>query len=647
MFIDFETYSEADLKSVGAWLYAKHPSTEILCIGYQTDEEPKIFIPQDEKPQIPDDLRLSIERGDTFHAHNAAFEQSIWHHICYRRWGWPRMDCSRWSCTAATAASFSLPRALEKVSTVMQLSQVKDGAGHRIMLQLSKPKKPTQKNPSPRWTPWDAPEKYETLYEYCKQDIRTEKALAASLRPLPPAERELWLLDQKINFRGIRVDRTAILAALKIIEDHEKNLNAELWQLTGGQVGSVGELKNLQNWLARRGMWFDDLQASTIEEALKKDLPTKEIRRVLEIRAELSMSSTKKYRAFLLNMDDDDRVRDTLLYHAASTGRWAGKRIQPQNFPRGTISDMETLVTNIKTGSYEVLEFMYGSVMEALSSGLRGMFIASEGKDLFVGDYAQIEARIVMWLAGEEKGLEQFQNNEPIYEMMAAAIYKVELDTVKKDERQLGKQAVLGCGFGMGGKKKQNGDDAKFKETCAKYGIIISDELSELAVNTYRQTYPMVPKLWRGLESAARDAILVPGRLTHYRNISFQVQGRFLYMRLPSGRCLAYPDPKIIDEKITHMGEHPKTKKWTRLTIWGGVLAENATQAVARDIMAAAMKICEAAGYENLLSIHDEMLNEKANGKLDEFLKLMTPDLPWAKGLPLKAEGWTGKRYRK
>ena len=638
MYIDFETYSEADLKVVGAWLYAKHPSTQILCIGYQDekDEEPKIYIP-DGRLSCPE-LYEAAERGEViFHAHNAAFEQAVWNHICNHRWGWPRLFPHRWVCTATDASAHALPRRLERVSAVMGLSELKDGEGHRVMLQLSKPKKPTKSNPSTRWHPWDVPEKYEKLYKYCKQDIRTEKALGDALRPLPPDERRLWELDQKINLRGIRADREAVLAAIRIRDEYGEGLRTELQKITGGAVTDSSKLKQMHEWIMSRGVVMPDMQAATVDAYLTRSLPA-DVLRVLTIRSELSMSSTAKYDSFLANMDDD-RIRDLYLFHGASTGRWTGRRVQLQNVPRGTIKDMETLITVIKIGSISLIEMLYPSVMEALSSALRGMFIASEGKDLFVGDYAAIEARVVMWLAGEEGGLEAFRQGQDIYKVMAAHIYKTTPDKVDKDQRALGKQAVLGCGFGMGA--------TKFQATCAKYKIEIEMTTAEAAVYGYRGLYAKVPKFWYAIEDAARRAVLTPGKLTTCRNIAFQVQGKFLYCRLPSGRCLAYPYPKIIDDQITYEGEDTYTHQWVRLKTYGGKLVENITQATARDIMAAAMFRVEDAGYEIVMHTHDEIVCEKADGQLEEYLKLMIPELPWAKGLPIAVEGWKGNRYRK
>ena len=641
MYIDFETYSEADLKVVGAWLYAKHPSTQILCIGYQDglESECGVFVPDGSKDNILYwNVLNRLHVCGQFHAHNAGFEQAIWHHICHKRWGWPEIPSERWTCTAVAAASHALPRKLEKVATVLQLPQTKDVVGHRVMLQLSKPKKPTKSNPSTRWHPWDVPEKYEKLYEYCKQDIRTEKALGDALRPLPPDERRLWELDQKINLRGIRADREAVLAAIRIRDEYGDGLRTELQKITGGVVTDSSKLKQMHEWIMSRGIVMPDMQAATVDAYLTRALPA-DVLRVLTIRSELSMSSTAKYDAFLANMDDDDRIRDLYLFHGASTGRWTGRRVQLQNVPRGTIKDKGTLVSVLKMGQLDTIKLLYPSVMEALSSALRGMFISSEGKNLFVGDYAAIEARVVMWLAGEEGGLEAFRQGQDIYKVMAAHIYKTTPDKIDAAQRALGKQAVLGCGFGMGA--------TKFQATCAKYKIEIEMTTAEAAVYGYRGLYAKVPKFWYAIEDAARRAVLTPGKLTQIRDIAFQIQGKFLYCRLPSGRCLAYPYPKIIDDQITYEGEDTYTRQWVRLKTYGGKLVENITQATARDIMAAAMFCVEDAGYEIVMHTHDEIVCEKPDGQLDEYLKLMVPELPWAKGLPIAVEGWKGKRYRK
>ncbi len=634
MHIDFETRSEADIKVVGAWMYSRHPSTEILCMVY----DDKIYIPDCFK-DIPNDLNFEVLISDLtedkMFAFNAMFERCIWHNICHKRWGWPDIPFDKWRCTAAKAAAHALPRSLEECSNVLKLSTVKDKEGHRVMLQLSQPRNPSKNNPAKWWERKTVPEKFEQLYSYCKTDVKVESLIDKEVRDFTPSELAIWQLDQKINLRGVKFDRKAILSAIQIMEDYSKNLEYELRDITKGYITSVGQSARLIEWLGENGCTTANVQAETIRELLtRKDLPDL-TKRVLEIRRDLSKTSTAKYYPMLQSMDTDDRIRNVLVYHGASTGRWAGTRVQLHNLPRGNIKNMEACVKAIKKGDYAVLELLYGNVMDTLSSAIRGMIV---GDSLYVADYNAIEARIVMWLAGEDKALHAFATGQDLYKEMAGLIYGVPTSQVTEDQRQLGKQAILGCGFGMG--------ITKFIATCLKYNIQVTEELGGKAVGLYRRMYSGVPKLWYKVEECVRYA-LCSNQLITFRNLAFQVQGKFLYIKLPSGRLLSYPYPKLIDEKITFEGIDTYTHKWQRLTTYGGKLVENIVQGIARDIMAEGMLAQEASGYEVRLSVHDETINEHPNGSLEEYLKLTVPKLEWMGELPIVAKGWTGKRYMK
>jgi DNA polymerase len=382
------------------------------------------------------------------------------------------------------------------------------------------------------------------------------------------------------------------------------------------------------------------------------------VRRALEIVRALGRSSTAKYKSMKDWMARNGRVYGGLLYHGASTGRWSGKGVQPHNFPKPTQHvDVDDLWKTLKRGRREDIMATYRSVMEALANALRGAITASKGNVLYVADYAGIEARVLLWLAGEEEALEMFRQGLDIYCDMAESIYGYPCN--KKDhpaERALGKVGILGLGFQLG--------SGGFERACAvnpelkAKGIVVGEELAQQTVDAYRAKYWRVVALWKEQETAAMKAVQTGKRVFAGRMVWF-VQGRFLYCQLPSGRKLAYayPEVKLVEmpwgaqkESLTFMAVHPKTKKWVRQKTYGGCLVENITQAVARDLMAYGMWQAEKSeDYRVVLSIHDELVAEcpKGHGSVHAFEQLMATLPDWGEGCPVTAEGWTGFRYKK
>ena len=639
------------LKSSGIWRYAEHPSTSVLCMAYRIDDgEVKLWVPGETRPP---ELIAAIEAGKTVKAFNVSFEKAIWRNILIREFGFPDIPNMQWSCVAAKCAAQALPRKLEDVAKALSLSQLKDEEGKRIMMKMSKPRKETKGNKAL----WHETNKdFQTLFSYCRQDVEVESLLDREVRDLSPQEFKLWQLDQKINERGIMVDMPLVEAALKISGEYVSRLTAELPKLTNGEVESGGEIDRIMFWLNSNGVPMTDLTKDSVEELLKSNNLKSNVRRVLEIRQELGKTSVKKYAAIKNAVCSDGRLRNLLLYHGASTGRWTGMTVQPQNFPRNTIENTEEAIKVLKTGRLDAFQNHFPRVLDTLSSLLRSVFIASPGYTMHGGDYSAIEARVIFWLAGEEQGLRVFERGDDIYVDLAKVIYPgSEIDKAKRD---LGKRGILGCGFGMGHKK--------FKDTCETFGQIIEQELAERVVQTYRQKYYPVVKFWYAQEAAAIEAVQT-GRIVKCGKITWGVHGRFLYARLPSGRCLAYFDPRIAvgetpwgekKSQLSYMAINSVTRKWERERTYGGKIAENLTQAVARDIMAHAMVNAERRGYQILMSIHDELLSEFPDNAKDyrvhlyddepsPFQKIMTTKPEWAEGLPVNAETWDGPRYEK
>ena len=609
-----------------------------------------------------------IDGGGLLEAHNAFFEQCLWTNILTPLYDFPLPSSTQWRCSAAKAASHALPRQLEDAGRALRLTISKDVDGAKVMKKLAKPRK-SRKAERVLWektgaTPpkllWhESPELFARLFQYCQQDVLAEEALSEVLPDLSPHETRMYLMDQRINARGFQLDPTAVNAALSLIGKETISLNSELATITQGRVKKATNRAQMLKWLRGQGVHLDDTKGETLDADIEAATIGPKPLRALQILRTLGRSSTAKYSRMQDHMDPVDfRVRGGLLYHGASTGRWTGSGVQPHNFPKGSCKDIDglwdALLTQDRPIIVQALQStckVTGGVMEALSQGLRGAITASPGKQLYVADYAAIEARVVLWLADDQDALDIFRQGKDIYLDMAEAIYHRACN--KKDhptERSLGKIAVLGLGYQMGA--------AKFQATCAKFGIVISDELAQQVVDTYRQKYWRVKQLWWDNEAAAIDAV-ASGSPISCGYVSWRKEGDFLYCVLPSGRRLAYPFPEIRQRQtpwgemkmaLTFMGVNPFNRQWQRQTSYGGSLVENVTQAVARDLLGDAMlRLGKTGVYDVVLTVHDEILAETDSmaGNVQEFEALMARCPQWATGLPVQAEGWKGFRYRK
>jgi DNA polymerase bacteriophage-type len=681
LLIDFETFSHQDVREVGAFRYAEDETTEILCMGWKFVSGPHagkegMWFPSQPLPQ---EILDHIAAGFVMEAHNCAFERAVWHFKMTKLMGLPMAN--KWADTMAVCAYRSLPLGLDKVGDVIDLPLKKDKNGKSLLSKLSQPRKPTKKNPETRNKD---PELLFELYDYCLGDVRSEESLGIAIGDLPADEYSVWALDQRINTRGVMVDMPAVLGALTIVDKLTTRLEAELVAITGGAVQTAGQRDKLIEWCAANGLSsLPNLQAGTVEDMLAMDWIPENVRRALEIRQQLSKASAKKLLKFRDCANLDMRIRGLLQYHGAGTGRWAGRLVQPQNFPRGSVKVkgmkggevMELLIEVIKTGNPDLLELHFGDPMAAVASALRGMFVAAPGKVFYVADFSAIEARVVMWLAGQIDALDAFHKYDnklgpDIYCVMAAKIYLRAIDKDKDpDERQLGKITILGCGYQMSGARLQ-------EQARDAYGVEIDLETANKLVAIFRSTYDKVPALWRGLEDAAIQAVVRQGKTEYVSpngvKIGFEfVQdkaGRWLAMILPNKRKLWYFNPGTEMKTITYLDKEtgdPKTfekrslyyegrdnKKgggWGRVYSYGGMLTENAVQAISRDLMVAAMFRCEKANFPVVLSVHDELVSEAPDGReVKEFEAIVAGPVPeWAAGCPVSAEGWKGKRYRK
>ena len=724
--IDFESRNRLPIK-VGAWKYSLHESCEPMCLAYKIgDGDTRLWHPGYEHLGIvesprPDDLFDAIADGWLVEAHNRFFEFCMWSNVMVPRWDWPEIPKANWRCSAAKASYYGLPRSLADAVDALRLPIRKDVEGNRLMMKLCKPRKPSKAERSEILASgrcvddvvlWhESVEDFERNWLYCTRDVDAEHAFSEVLPDLPPHELRVWQMDQDINLRGIRCDLDMVRQAIRLRDREVRLMNAELAELTNDAVLSGTSRKAFREWIETRGLKLDDTKGDTLDKLVTDRTMDCDVRAVVKIVREVNRSSTAKYDTMLERADGRDwRLRDLMMYHGANTGRWAGKGVQPHNFVRGNIRDMRNACQLVVDGDYEAIRALYGEVMMHLSYTLRGALTASVGRRLMVADYAAIEARVVFWLAGDGAALDVFRRGEDIYCDMATGIYGYEVKKKQHpDERQFGKQAVLGLGFEMGfvtflltlkkynisfteaeARKIVGNDWDALKDSIEKYFLTdrkrvqrmrdaelsIRAHMHELVlmqytVGKYRGRYPEVRQMWRDQEEAAIAAIKHEGRVFECRRgrNSWVVQNvgglHCLVTYLPSGKPLFYWEPRLVrrrtpfkdwqgnpvsKEVIVFMSKPEKGKGWVPRDTYGGKLVENITQATARDLLAYAMVgVDDSEEYDVLLSVHDELICEtdEDRGDLKEFERLMARTPRWAEGCPIEAEGWSGFRYRK
>lgn len=689
---DFEAYSEADLATVGAWNYSLHPTTEITVLTYRLPGEQltRIWVPG---LAYPPELFRHLAQGCLLEAHNSFFEYCLWNNVGAARLGWPRLPLEQFRCSAAKGAAWSLPRKLENACEAVNSPIQKDKDGHSVMLKLCKPKKPSKAHPYPRYTPENAPKKFIKLYAYGITDTDAEHMLSSMCPELPPQELELWLLDQKINLRGVYVDRDVLRACEHIIRQVFHRLNMRLSDITGGELQNAEKRQVLVNWLKAKGLQLPNAQKETLEKIVEDPNLNPVFKEVIQIRLILASASVKKVFAMLKYHGSDGRMRGLLTYcGAAHTQRWAGAGVQLHNFPKdgpATVKCLQCgrffwpqLVTcpacnsdlhvdfewnkdcvglvlpALLTGDLAVVEATWGNPLKVISGCLRGMLRAAPGYELIGGDYSAIEALVLAELAGEQWRQEVFRTHGKIYEMSASKISGVsfeEFTRYKESNGQhhplrgkLGKVAELASGY-------QGAVGAWVKFGADKF---MTEEEILANVKKWRKENPAIVKFWYGVENAAKEAIQNPGTWARYRDIWYIVTQDVLACRLPSGRFLYYHTPRLewalkfgkYRLVISYWGVHPKSKKWVKLYTYGGHQTENIVQGTTRDIIAAAMIRLEAADYFVVFHVHDEVESEVPVGwgSTEEFQHIMEDSPAWAKSWPIKAPGvWRGIRYRK
>lgn len=641
--LDLETYSGVDLTKSGVYAYTNSSDFEILLLAYAFNDDPVEIIDLASGEKVTDGVWEALINSEVVKtAFNANFERT-----CLARYFNTPMPPEEWRCSQAHALTLGLPASLEGVAKCLKLSQKKMQEGKQLIRFFSMPCKPTKTNGGrTRNLPKHDPEKWELFKTYCKQDVEVERSIRQKLNnyPMPEQELKLWYLDQRINDYGLRVDMKLVKSALLCDEGYQIKLMQEAKNLTG--LENPNSPAQLKSWLQdKHGIQVESLAKDIVAEILE-EVANPIVKRALELRQEMSRTSVKKYEAMDRAVCEDDRVRGLLQYYGASTGRFAGRLVQIHNLPRNNMSDLDLARRLLSAGHCEALELLFESVPDVLSQLIRTAFIPSSGHRFIVSDFSAIEARIIAWLAGEKWRLDVFNTHGKIYEASAAQMFGVPIESITKGSelRQKGKIAELGLGYqGSVGALKSMG--------ALKMGLQEA-ELSGI-VSAWRKANPKIVKLWWTIEEAAIRAVRDRTTEKLQRKVKLYYKGGVLFMQLPSGRSLAYARPRIeLDErygkdKLTYEGV--ELGKWCRIDTYGGKLAENLTQAVARDCLAESLLRLDTAGYKIASHIHDEVVLDVPHGfgSLKEVEAIMSEDIDWAPGLPMRADSFEADYYKK
>ena len=640
--IDFETRSTTDLRKTGVYKYSEDPNTDIWCMAWKIGEDPAdLWVMGQPFPLV---LTAALEQGHHLRAWNAQFERVIWNSVGVSKHGFPPLGAERFYCTMVDAMAMGLPAKLDSTAKVLQLPYQKDMSGNRLAIQMSKPRR-IEEDGTLVW--WDTPDRLVRLHVYCVEDVNTEHAAFERTRRIDDSERGLYLLDQKINDRGVKVDIDLAVQCKSIALEGIQRANVVVSVSTNNVVEAITQVGRMQSWLNEHGCDIPNLRANTLEEYLSQGGLAPEVEAVLTARAEAGKSSISKIDRMLLATCNDGGLRGLLQFMGASTGRWAGRLVQPQNFPRGSVKGVEQFIPFIFEGMpYEFLNLQENPV-DIVSSLLRSLLVASDGCNLMAADFSAIEARVLAWMAGQTDLVQMFIDHdngvgEEVYVLTAK-----EFGTT----RDIGKRIILGAGYGMGWKR--------FIAMAMEQGqVVISEDDSKRYITSYRKRYSLIPKLWYAHEAAALKAVKNPGTPFESSCCTFIMKGGFLWMVLPSGRPLCYNEPKLVErmapwgemkEAVSFAMQDSVTRKWVRRDMYGGLLVENAVQATARDLMAYSTHSVDDVGYPVILTVHDEIISDVPNGfgSFEEYITLMERKPPWAEGCPVKASGWHGRRYRK
>ncbi|TGE36868.1 hypothetical protein E4K67_17365 [Desulfosporosinus fructosivorans] len=664
--VDIETFSSVNLKKAGLYKYVQSPDFQILLFAYSFDGGPVNIVDFMQQESLPINVHAALRDPNVIkHAYNATFE---WY--CLNKFFYSPLE--QWRCTmlhglycgytaglAATAVALGLPEDKRKM-----------GIGMALIRIFCIPRKGKKKNVNQielfggggdrtRTLPHHEPDKWILFKNYCIQDVITEMEVERRLSsfPVPYQEQALWVLDQRINAYGVAVDEGLIDGALYCDDIVSGELMAEAIKMSG--LDNPKSVKQLSKWLTEEtGEEVADLRKETVVRMLGGNISSEAARRMLEIRQELSKTSTKKYVAMREAVCGDGRIRGLLQFYGANrTGRWAGRLVQVQNLPKNHLETLGHARECVKLKKLDAIKIVYGNVPDTLSQLIRTAFVPTPGNVFVVADFSAIEARVIAWLAKEQWRLDVFATHGKIYEASASAMFGVELELIKKgnpeyDLRQKGKVAELALGYqgGVGALITMGALDKKMGLT--------EEELPDI-VQRWRAANRRIVDLWYSLDGAAIE-VMRTGRpvgirgLIFARESDYNTQQDFFTVTLPSRRKLFYPKPSLRKNKfdrdsLHYYGVDQDTKKWGVISTYGGKLTENIVQAIARDCLAESLFRVNAAGYQTIMHVHDEVVLDVPENQADlnGVCELMGQPISWAPGLILKAAGFDAAYYKK
>lgn len=659
--IDIETYSSVDIKEAGVYAYVDAPDFEILLIGYRFNDEEEVNVIDltglctetymdrcDSVEFFADDFFRALTNPEIIKtAFNANFERTA-----LAKYFNEPMPPEQWRCTAVHAAILGLPRSLGDVGEALGLSEdkQKDKIGKSLIDYFCKPCKPTKVNGGrTRNYPEHDKDKWNLFIEYNRQDVVAEQEIAKRLKPYPITEfeQELWNFDQRMNDRGIGLDLDFVEGIIQYDTKYQSEVKKEAIALTG--LKNPNSPVQLKKWLSGRlGKEITSLTKDSVKELIANCTDETAVR-VLEIRQAMSKTSTAKFVAMEKAICNDGRLRGVLLFYGANrTGRWAGRIVQVHNLPQNKIPDIDLARELATEKDFETLELMFGETPFVFSQLVRTAFVASEDCRFVVSDFSAIEARVIAWFAGEQWRLDVFNTHGKIYEASAAQMFNVPIEQIGKGSelRKKGKVSELALGY-------QGSVGALIAMGALDMGL--EEKELPLLVNSWRESNSRIVKFWYITENAAKTAIKERRTVKMQYGLEFSYINRILFIKLPSGRKLAYYDARIEPnakgrDQITYAGVNQDTKAWGRLETYGGKLVENIVQATARDCLAVALMRVDMAGYNVVMHIHDEMVVDVTNTDTEapkKITDLMGQSIPWAPGLPLRGDTFCCDYYKK
>lgn len=643
--IDIESYSEVDLTKVGLYRYATHPSTRIELVSWAVDDGPVQHWDYNDSNR-PLDLCMLLTQAHEFHAFNAPFERIMFREV----WGIDT-NLDQWHCTMVHAWSLGFSGGLGDVGDQMGMAPDKKKLAHgkKLVLKFCKPAPSNHK--ADRYDACNSPQEWAEYKEYNKQDVMAERAMKALLAPypIPPQERALYLLDQRINERGLPIDTKLVDNAVRIVAEEKLLIKKRMNYITG--LKNANSVQQLQPWLETYGLALPNMQKATIEKALKAYNLNPVIKEVLELRAQAAQTSTKKYDV-VQRCVVKGRLHGVFQFGGAQrTQRWAGRMFQPHNLKRG-YKDADVQAETLMLGDRSFIEVMHGNVLDYLSNIMRTVVTAPDGFKLAVSDYGSIESRVLGYMSGCYRINNLFATGKDSYRDFATEVYHIAYDDVTGEQRFFCKPPVLGCGYQLGGKGL----------VAYAEGMGVTMELDEAKrlVELWRSLYPEVVQMWQWLLDAFISVTENGGTITGYC-VKIRRDNNFLFVDLPSGRSIAYFHPLIVPmdrpwsdalvPTMSYMGRNQYNNQWERISTHGGKITENIVQAIARDILGDGMTKMDDAGFEIIGHVHDEPIVEAdiCDGPdvLAEMIHIMSEAPDWMPGFLLGAEGFITKRYRK